>query len=594
MDALTPSEQPASVPLGQHDGVSYCINPHCRQMQAIAAGEVCRACGTSLLVHGKYRLIRSLRAMNPFATTEIFEVESWPDRTRKVMKVLKDTDPQTIERFEREALALQWLDHPGIPKAELGDNFTVEVPATGEVLHCLVMEKIAGENLETWVKQHGPIDQKTAIAWLKQLLEVLEVLHENQFFHRDIKPSNIMRRPDGQLVLIDFGSVRTMTTTYLASVHARAVTTPLSVGYTPQEQLDGQAVPQSDLFALGRTFVYLLTGLHPADIPYKTANNQLLWRDQAPQISPALKDLIDELMALRPTDRPASAAVVHRHLSANDLRLTDIKLFFNSRKFKLGATLLLGLGILTLATYRISLPFLGRHYFDLAQEALKNNQLDRAEKYYQKAKNYNPNDSRIYNNLGFICQRRQDRVCAEAMYAKSLELEPNDLITQYNVAELNAEAGNFAKAKEQYHSIIQSRSQTNNVLVVTAMNNLARLEVIDGNLEEAISLASKGLKKATTDLDKAILYKNRGWAYYLQGNYELAIADLELSIKLGSDRADAYCLLAQILQEQGNQRASSLWKDCLKYGSPNEDLEVKLWKNLARKFLNIQEAKDEG
>ena len=74
-----------------------------------------------------------------------------------------------------------------------------------------------GPNLEQWLKQqqNRPISQAQAIVWLKQLLEILDLVHNQQYLHRDIKPSNIMIRPDGQLVLIDFGTAREITRTYL-------------------------------------------------------------------------------------------------------------------------------------------------------------------------------------------------------------------------------------------------------------------------------------------------------------------------------------------------------------------------------------------
>ncbi|MHC5722143.1 MAG: protein kinase domain-containing protein, partial [Nostoc sp.] len=89
---------------------------------------------------------------------------------------------------------------------------------------CIAMEKIDGYNLEQWLKQQQnyPISQEQAIAWLKQLLEILDLVHSKskQYLHRDIKPSNIMIRSPigkgwGDLVLIDFGTATKMHRTYL-------------------------------------------------------------------------------------------------------------------------------------------------------------------------------------------------------------------------------------------------------------------------------------------------------------------------------------------------------------------------------------------
>ncbi|WP_448563081.1 protein kinase domain-containing protein [Trichothermofontia sp.] len=535
------------------------------------------------MVDGRYRLVRSLRAMNPLATTEIFEVESWSDRQIKIMKVLKDSDPQAIEHFEREALALQWLDHPGIPKVELGDKFTVEIPNTHQTLQCLVMEKIEGENLEEWIRQHGPIDQKTAIAWLKQLLEILEIIHENQFFHRDIKPSNIMHRPDGQLVLIDFGSARSLTNTYLASVRSRQVTTSLSMGYTPQEQLDGQAVPQSDFFALGRTFVYLLTGTHPSEIPYKMSDARLLWREKAPQVSTALKDLIDELMALKPSQRPATAADIHRHLSASKLRLTDLKLTLNSRKFKLAATLCLSLG-LTIAAglYGAAYPLLHQHYYNLGLEAQENGRFKDAKQFYEKSLKYKGDDSRIYNNLGLICKFQGEKLCAEEMYKKALEIDQNNPIARYNLGGIYNDMGKLDLAEAQYHLVLPTQHEVSS----QALNDLSRLKILSNDFDQAILFASQGLQKELQSNVKSALYKNRGWAYFLKNEYEAALLDLRAAIVLDQDRADAYCLLAQVLEAQSKEAdANEQWIHCLKK-KPSSNLEVRVWRSMAQQRLS--------
>ncbi|MFM8007926.1 MAG: protein kinase domain-containing protein, partial [Dolichospermum sp.] len=128
-----------------------------------------------------------------------------------------------------------------------------------------------------------------AIAWLKQLLEIIALVHNQKYLHRDIKPSNIMIRPDGQLVLIDFGTAREITKTYL--VNGGGITAISSSGYSPLEQMRGQAIPQSDFFALGRTFVFLLTGYQPGEL-YDHNLNILKWQHHANHISPLLLDLI--------------------------------------------------------------------------------------------------------------------------------------------------------------------------------------------------------------------------------------------------------------------------------------------------------------
>ncbi len=156
----------------------------------------------------------------------------------------------------------------------------------------MVIEKIEGPNLEQWLKQQQnlPISEGQALAWFKQLAEILGLVHNQQYVHRDIKPANIMIRPDGQLVLIDFGTTRGITITYVAN--NGAMISISSSGYSPREQMHGQAIPQSDFFVLGCTFVFLLTGCQPAQL-YDSHLDILKWRHLANNVSPLLLDFIE-------------------------------------------------------------------------------------------------------------------------------------------------------------------------------------------------------------------------------------------------------------------------------------------------------------
>jgi ABC-type branched-subunit amino acid transport system substrate-binding protein/serine/threonine protein kinase len=264
---------------------------------------------------------------------ETFEVDE--QGILKVLKVLNParfSDPKSkrkvVSLFQQEAEVLSQLHHSGIPKVDSDGYFAFWPQNSQEPLHCLVMEKIDGSNLQEWLEGQGdqPITPVQALNWLKQLAEILDQVHQKQYFHRDIKPANIMLRPNGQLVLIDFGAVRELTQTYLHQQNATG-TMIGSVGYAPPEQLRGKAVPQSDFFALGRTFVHLLTGKHPIELPEDLQiEDKLVWRDKAPHISNSwvdviykllgrsLADFIDELMEPSWKKRPKNTRVILERL----------------------------------------------------------------------------------------------------------------------------------------------------------------------------------------------------------------------------------------------------------------------------------------
>jgi serine/threonine protein kinase len=285
----------------------YCINPECRQPQNLDTVKFCQDCGSELLLAGRYQ-VTNLLGKGGFAKT----YEVWDGSTSKVLKVLLFESPKAVELFQQEARVLSRLNYPGIPKIDSTGYFLFYPRNSRQPLHCLVMEKIAGLNLEDWMQQRAfqPISEALAINWLRQLTLILDQVHRQQFFHRDIKPANIMLQPDGQLALIDFGSVREMTGTV---IRGESMTQIVSAGYTPAEQIQGHAVPQSDFFALGRTFVFLLTGQEPPELPINLDTGQLIWRDQA-KISTGLADLIDDLMAFFPKSRPQNSQIILQHL----------------------------------------------------------------------------------------------------------------------------------------------------------------------------------------------------------------------------------------------------------------------------------------
>lgn len=298
--------------------MSYCINPNCPKPSDPSNEDRrnCRSCGSELLLQGRYRVLQPLGG-GGFGQT--YEVDD--NGNRKVLKVLLKDHPKAVALFQQEAAVLSQLRHPGIPYVNKDAYFTVWPHDSTEPIHCLIMEKIEGANLQDWLKSRDnqPITQALAIDWLKQLTEILDQVHQQNYFHRDIKPHNIMRRPNGQLVLIDFGTAREVTGTYLAKVgQGQNVTGIVSPGYTPPEQVNGKAVPQSDFFALGRTFVYLLTGKSPNEFPEDPRSGKLIWRDRAPHIAKSMTDIIDYLMAPFPGKRPQNAQMILQCLADLD------------------------------------------------------------------------------------------------------------------------------------------------------------------------------------------------------------------------------------------------------------------------------------
>jgi serine/threonine protein kinase len=250
-----------------------------------------------MLLSGKYQAIRLMSNKGGFGDT--YEVTN--RGVSEVLKVLKSDDVKAIELFEREFRVLKNLtskDIAGIPRVK---DFFLYLPCNSPpAIQCLVMERIQGLDLEEYLKTRGrPIDEKMAIEWISKLTSILQQVHDQGILHRDIKPSNIMLQPNGQLVLIDFGAAKEAA----ASIPGQS-TCIYTPGYAaPEQYKSGRTSAKSDFFALGRTFVYLLTAEHPMHL-YNSSLDSLQWRDKSKNISPEFLDLIDHLMQEDPQLRP--------------------------------------------------------------------------------------------------------------------------------------------------------------------------------------------------------------------------------------------------------------------------------------------------
>jgi serine/threonine protein kinase len=310
--------------------MNLCLNPYCTKPDNPDHNLYCQNCGLKLLLDGQYRILNQLGGGGFGKTYNAINTEGQP----KVLKLLTLDNPIALRLFKQEYQVLSQLNHPGIPKVDHNGYFTLTIPNSQENLHCLIMEKIEGETLEEYLEKTGkPIDQNLALNWLKQLAEILKEIHQKQFFHRDLKPSNIMLRPSGQLVLIDFGTVKEITETFLVKQQkGQPGTVIYSVGYAPPEQEKGHTLPQSDFFALGRTFVQLLTNHHPLDF-YDPHSDQLIWRSAVPNdIDISVLDFVDHLMANLPQDRPDNPTELLKELTILGQKLNNKITIYQDKK----------------------------------------------------------------------------------------------------------------------------------------------------------------------------------------------------------------------------------------------------------------------
>ncbi|WP_230968131.1 protein kinase family protein [Nostoc sp. WHI] len=559
---------------------------------------------------------------NPFTYNEIFEVDDrgtkWnPVRKRRVLKVVKWSSPKFVQLIERESLALQLIQHPNIPESNTLDDFFTFVPNKSPLtLRCLVMDKFEGQNLEEWIKSNEPISQSLALEWLRQLVEILDVVHHTEFFHRDIKPANIILQPNGELALVDFGTARRITDTYLAKVSSSGgtdtrvgsyeITTVVSHYYTPLEQVYGKAVPQSDFFALGRTFVNLVTSIQLMDLPIDKKTGNLIWRDKARQIDKPFADFLDELMAFLPGQRPQTTEIILQRLKKLPQQ-SKIYRLTRSKTFRVSAAI--GFMILIVfVTFKVLLPLRAKYLlsqgekaeaannFQTAQEffdsAIKINpqarytiskfyfekglrstkSLELAKRYYELAIKYNDTNVESYNNLGIVCKQLQDSECVIDSYEKAFKLTSDNWEGHYGLGTYYDERMKYDLAEQQYQLAININRQA-----IIAINNLSRVKILQGDYNTAISLAQEGIQKTINPRWQAVLYKNLGWAKFEQKKYSEAKRYLEKAKELDIQRTSTHCLLAKVQGILGDFDNSWLsWEACLL--TESREPEVFIWR----------------
>lgn len=236
--------------------------------------------------------------------------------TRVAIKQITRISARRRRAFEREARILARLRHPGLPV--VSDYFSDEQGAF------LVMDQIDGVDLATLIAQRGiPISEERTLQIADQLLQTLEYLHGQHppIIHRGIKPHDIKLAPDGRVVLLDFG----LASEEAAGLPAGSTVNPYNpaLWYAAPELLYRRpSDARSDLYALGATMAFLLTGRRPPGTgervdalvgQHADPLDLVALQDRAP-ISEDLRLLIERLLTLNPDERIESATAVRRAL----------------------------------------------------------------------------------------------------------------------------------------------------------------------------------------------------------------------------------------------------------------------------------------
>lgn len=242
-------------------------------------------------------------------------------------------DDIVVNSLLAEANLMKRLDHPALPRI-------VDIIDDGETIY-VIMDYIEGQSLDKILQSYGPQPEETVISWAMQLCDALSYLHSQNppVIYRDMKPANVMLKPEGNLKVIDFGIAREYKGT------SKDTTILGTRGYAPPEQYGARETDgRSDIYSLGMTMHYLLTGIDPMQPGYEYHSV----RYYNPNLSDGIEAIVDKCTQIDAENRYQNCAELMYDLEHPEIITQDFK-NRQKRKIRLFAVSL-GLAVFFLMT----------------------------------------------------------------------------------------------------------------------------------------------------------------------------------------------------------------------------------------------------
>lgn len=270
----------------------------------------CRECRHPLLGH-EFAGHKILDILDPIGPVLVFRGLHVASRTHRALKVFAEDTAAAITpmaddervargRFLRESMCLERLDHPGIIRVHEAGVWEHRVPHGAAEVYLQTpwfsMEFVDGENVQRTVSGQGPLGPRKALDVARQAAEALEYAAGRGVVHRDIRPANLLVRKDGVVKVIDFGVALVAGST--------RITQPRSVvgvpGYMAPEQVEDPrtADQRADIFSLGATLFFALTGERPIEADTLLSYVSKLRKEPMPRLKDALPAIPSELDAV--------------------------------------------------------------------------------------------------------------------------------------------------------------------------------------------------------------------------------------------------------------------------------------------------------
>lgn len=341
------------------------------------------------VIDGKYKI---LNVVGKGGMSVVYLAMNERANKQWAIKEVRKDGMQSFEVVKQNLVAetdlLKKLNHPHLPSIidviDCDDTFLI------------VMDYIEGNPLSKALETSGAQNQDDVIEWAKQLCDVLGYLHSRKppIIYRDMKPSNVMLKPDGNVMLIDFGTAREFKYSSVAD------TTCLGTqGYAAPEQFGGhgQTDARTDIYCLGATMYHLVTGHNPATPPYE----MYLIRQWNPMLSSGLEEIILKCTQRNPEDRYQSCAELlyaldhYKDLDIENKKVQSFKWKTFLASFIMTIVMLVGtIGFSAGLTVQTSSTY--ESYIANGDSAVSQ---DAAEKYYLDAINVDPANPLAYQKL---------------------------------------------------------------------------------------------------------------------------------------------------------------------------------------------------
>jgi serine/threonine protein kinase len=571
-----------------------CLNPNCQNPPCPDETKFCIECGTGIaILENRYQPLKSIGRGGFGKTYLAADIKKFGEQcVIKQFAPSSGDDSETEKnRFQDEAKQLQKLgEHPQIPAllAFFSDRGYLY----------FVQQYVAGENLAEELNEHGLYDEAKAREFLQDLLGILQVVHQQGIIHRDIKPYNIMRRQsDQKLVLIDFGISKQF------EVNAPTGTSIGSLGYSPLEQVwGGKAYPASDLYSLGVTAFYLMSGIAPHRIlvqlleetsPEQAHNWVKQWRTYIEHpVGDSLGLVMDKLLhidhkqryqsatevlqALNGTPQPGSLVATALSPAATPYGVSNPVSWRTIMLFSGGGLGLLGLGLVVMLaiggqslTSSVTPLTVGDGNQGLDDSVVKTTptQSENATTYLERGKTNNdadklpealadfnraiqlqPTMAESYHERGQVRSKLNDKSGALADFNEALKLRPNWADAYYQRASVQDDLGNIAQAIVDLDKSLSL--EKNNSLAFIHRGNL---HLKQANQLQALQDFNMGIK---LDPQSSYGYMSRASLFTKTNKKPQAIADYDQAIKL--DPTDFYFYYERgIIHQELNNKAKA-------------------------------------